>query len=44
MEKQKHPYENADIELVMLKFSDVITTSNEDDRPDFGDLDDWSKP
>ena len=43
MERLKKEYENAEIELVRLKYSDVITTSNEDDRPDLGDLDDWSK-
>jgi hypothetical protein len=46
MEKLKEIYENAEIELVTLKFSDVITTSDpvvDDDRPNIGDLDDWSK-
>ena len=45
MERLKKEYENAEIELVLLRYSDVITTSPvaDDDRPDLGDLDDWSK-
>lgn len=46
MEKLKEIYEKPRLELVLLKFSDVITTSNtvvDDDRPNLGDLDDWSK-
>ena len=43
MEKLKKTYESAEIELVALKYADIITTSPGDDRPDLGDLDDWSK-
>lgn len=45
MERLKKEYENAEIELVLLRYSDVITTSPvaDDGRPDLGDLDDWSK-
>ena len=45
MEKLKKEYENAEIDLVLINFADVITTSPvaDDDRPDLGDLDDWSK-
>ena len=43
MEKLKSTYENAEIELVTLKYADIITTSPVDDRPSLDDLDDWSK-
>ena len=46
MEKLKDIYEKPRIGVVLLKPSDVITTSSpvvDDDRPNLGDLDDWSK-
>ena len=46
MDKLKEIYEKPKIELVEIRLSDVITTSSpvvDDDRPDLGDLDDWSK-
>ena len=46
MEKLKDIYEKPKLELVAFNFSDVISTSDpvvDDDRPNIGDLDDWSK-
>lgn len=46
MEKLKEIYESPKIEPVLLKFSDVIATSSpvtDDGKPNFGDIDDWSK-
>ena len=46
MDKLREIYEKPKIELVEIRLSDVITTSSpvvDDDRPDLGDLDDWSK-
>ena len=46
MDKLNQIYEEPKLELVQIRLSDVITTSTpavDDDRPDLGDLDDWSK-
>ena len=43
MEKKKEIYESPKIETVLLECADIVTVSDPQERPDFGDLDDWSK-
>lgn len=46
-EKLKETYQNADVKIILLEFSDIVTSSggnNNGEGPNIGDVggDDWS--
>ena len=46
-EKLKETYQNADVKIILLEFSDIVTSSDSNkngEGPDIGDVggDDWS--
>lgn len=50
-EKLKEPYKDAEVEIILFEFSDIVTTSGGNtgsgswgETPDSGDLGDWVRP
>lgn len=40
-EKLKEPHEAAELEIILFEFSDIVTTSGWEEKPDLGNLDSW---